>query len=550
MDAWFLVPARGGSRGVPRKNMRVLGDRPLIGHVLATLSGGWPADRVVVMTDSDEIAAYAAGFGVTVEREPTTTGRATLDQVAGEVARRLAARGADPAAAFLTVQPTCPFIAAASIRRALEVLAAGAGSVLTVTEDRHLRWTRDGEGRFVPTYAARVNRQLLPPLWRETGGVIGARLGAVLEQGTRIVAPVQLVEVGQDEALDIDDFADLAVAQYYVRRRRLAIRADGARALGLGHVNRALALASELAEHQPVLVTRADGDYALGAALLAESPFEVRRLEGEAGFLPLLEELRPDLLFLDCLDSSLEAMRAAKARARRVVSFEDRGPGAAEANLVINDLYLDERLGEQLGQRQLSGVEHAILAPAFDLVSPRPAPAGPVGTVLVLFGGTDPSSLTERTLAALGAIGFAGRTLVVEGPGRQDRPVDLAAYGLQGEVRRNVAYMPELMLRADLAVSSAGRTVTELMCLGVPTLVLCQNAKELMHSHASPAFGVMNLGLGSLVAEQTLQDNLRLLLGEEELRRSMHARAVAATRRRSNHRIVRRILALLDEPVA
>lgn len=542
MDPWFLVPARGGSRGVPRKNMRLLGDKPLIGHVLATLTAGWPAGRVIVMTDSEEIAAYAARFGVTVEREPTTSGKATLDQVAAEVARRLLARGADPGDAFLTVQPTCPFITAGSIRRALGVLAGGAASVLTVTEDRHLRWTRDAEGRFTPAYTARVNRQLLPPLWRETGGVIGARLGEALARGTRVIQPVELVEVGADEALDIDDFADFAVAQYHVRRRRLAIRADGARALGLGHVNRALALASELAEHQPVIVTRGDGDFALGAGLLTQSPFEVRVVASEGEVWPLLRDLAPDLLFLDCLDSSAETMRAAKAAARKVVTFEDRGPGAAGADLVINDLYLDETLGE----RQLSGVEHALLAPAFDLVGPRPAPEGPVQTLLVLFGGTDPASLTERTLAALAALGFAGRTLVVEGPGRQNRPLDLAAYGLRGEVRRNVAYMPELMLQADLAVSSAGRTVTELMCLGVPTLVLCQNEKELTHSHASPAFGVMNLGLGRLVSAETLRDNLALLIAQADLRRSMHARAVAATRNRANHRIVRRLLALLE----
>src|SRR5690606_17770354 len=118
--------------------------------------------------------------------------------------------------------------------------------------------------------------------------------------------------------------------------------------------------------------------------------------------------------------------------------------------------------------------------------------------LLLLFGGTDPASLTERTLEALAALPFKGEVLVVEGPGRQDRPVTLSSYGLKGEVRRNVAYLPEIMLRADLAISSAGRTVTELMCLGVPTLVLCQNTKELLHSHASPAFGVMNLGLGEL----------------------------------------------------
>src|SRR5215813_3945066 len=98
------------------------------------------------------------------------------------------------------------------------------------------------------------------------------------------------------------------------------------------------------------------------------------------------------------------------------------------------------------------------------------------------------------------------------------------------------------MSRVDLAISSAGRTVTELMCLGVPTLVLCQNSRELMHTHASMPFGVMNMGLGALVSEDSLARTLEYLIRDRETRARMNVLMLRATANRDNRRVVRRIL--------
>src|SRR5690348_7312166 len=107
---WFLVPARGGSRGVPRKNVLRLGNKPLIAHVLDTLTAAWPRERVIVMTDDDEVASIAGRAGVRIFREERTTGKATLDHVALEACRRLAEEGAGAEDILVTVQPTSPFI--------------------------------------------------------------------------------------------------------------------------------------------------------------------------------------------------------------------------------------------------------------------------------------------------------------------------------------------------------------------------------------------------------------------------------------------------------
>jgi len=539
---WALVPARGGSRGVPGKNLRLLGTKPLILHALGMLRGILPEERVVVSTEDSEIERVCVDTALIHARAAELAAdHTTLDMVALDVARwLLAEHGASPDDVLLTVQPTSPFLEAGSVRACVERLREGARSVLTVRDDRHLRWMVDENGAPRPLYAERVNRQQLPPTFVETGGIIGTRIGALIDEGTRVSSPIALVELPPEESLDIDTHQDWAVAEFLLGRRRIVIRADGARTLGMGHVHRALALAYELSHHHVTLVTRCDGEFALGAEALTRSPFTVRTLASHEAFASLLEELRPDMTVLDVLDTDDEFTGSVGERSGFVVSIEDLGPGNRLADLVINDLYTDVHPQEN----HWYGVQHALLARQFDQLVPAPVDVGTGDgpRLLVTFGGTDQQNLTVRTLEALAAVGYQGHVDVVLGRGYDHGPVDLSCYGLRGTVERDVRDMVAVMRSAGLAVTSAGRTVTELMVVGVPTLVLCQNLRELRHTHASGPFGVINLGLGEHVAVSTLAEHIGLLLGDEALRRDMRMRASAAVRGRSNAEICRRIL--------
>lgn len=536
MAIWAMIPARGGSVGVPRKNVRLLGGRPLIAWAIESAKQVLAADHVVVITDDDEIAAVGERHGVVVLREPRTSGRATLDDVARKVLAELLERGAQPGDVFATVQPTCPFIRPERILEAAELLAAGAGSVLTVVDDRHLTWALDESGQPVPEYAARVNRQVLPPRFRETGGVIATTVAALQEHGTRIVQPVRLVEVDSAEALDIDNFTDWKVAEYLVGRQRVLIRCDAGFALGMGHAYRALALAQELAEHRLTIVISEHEP--LSAEFFASHPFEVRQVASNEAFFELVDAERPDLVIVDQLDTTADYIRRLKQSASRVVTFEDLGPGAEAADLLVSELYENPRVP---AARQLGGLANAILSPAFN-ESVHPIVVRPeVETVLVVFGGTDPSHLARKSLQALAASGFEGEVLVVRGLGT-DADLDLDEFGLRGEVLFNVKHMPSVMQRADLALSSAGRTITELLSLGIPVVCLAQNAKEATHTHASAEFGVVNLGLGVEVTVPELALAISGLLNSREQRQQLHERALRATAGRSNAEVVRRIL--------
>lgn len=539
-NIWIMIPARGGSRGLPRKNVRLLGDAPLIVHAIRASCAAIQAEQVVVITDDDEIDAIASDAGVQVMQEEQTTGKATLDDVALKVLPFLQERGAQPEDIFLTVQPTCPFLRSERITQAHKFFAQGAGSVISVVDDRHLGWRLGENDTPEPDYTRRVNRQLLPPQYRETGAVIGCRISDLKTHGTRIVQPIHLLEVSKQEAIDIDDFSDWAVATYYMERRNIVIRADSNPTLGMGHVFRALAIAQELAQYKVTILSDQAG--ALAFDLLSQSPFDVFEVDGNSGFLAWLEANPADLTILDQLDTEPDYVRAVKALSRNVVTFEDLGPGAKEADLVVCDLYKNLDVPDN---QQLSGISNAILAPSFETLS-EPAPFNEtVKNILLLFGGTDPSCLTEKSLSALANADYQGHCTVVIGPGF-GRSLSLETYGLNGEIHQNLKYMPGVMRKADLAVSSAGRTITELTSLGIPVLCLCQNDKELTHTHASARFGVVNLGLGELTEPATIAAHIQRLVDGSALRQTLRRRALYETAERRNSAIIERMLARLD----
>ncbi|MCC7440089.1 MAG: hypothetical protein IT285_00560, partial [Bdellovibrionales bacterium] len=303
---------------------------------------------------------------------------------------------------------------------------------------------------------------------------------------------------------------------------------------------RSLAMAQELAHHELLIAT--DASRPLGAKFFRQYPFRLEEVNGEAGFLELNRSFGPDLLLLDQLDTETGYVRSLKQHAKKVVTFEDLGPGASEADLVVSDVYANPRIP---AERQLTGLGHAILSPSFEYARPRPPASPEVRNILVLFGGTDPSNLAERSLQALGAMKFSGEVTVVQGMGRARPLPDLSSFGLKGRMLSNVEYMPGVMRDADLALSSAGRTITELLSLGIPTLCMCQNEKELTHTHASQAHGVLNIGLGSAVDEASLCKHLAFLIDTPGFLGSMRDRACAAIEGRSNRAVMREILGRL-----
>ncbi|MDH4142716.1 MAG: acylneuraminate cytidylyltransferase [Chloroflexota bacterium] len=539
-SAVVIIPARGGSKGIARKNLRSLRGHPLIAYAIGTALRSRYRPDVVVSSDDAEILATARRLGAHAHRrhDGLAGDGVTLDAAVCASYPEIAAALGREHDIVVTFQPTSPLVRAATLDAVIDRLAADPelDTVQTAIDDTHLTWTRR-DGRFVPLYRERVNRQFLEPIYRETGGLIACRR-ALLLSGSRFGPRVELELVEGAEAIDIDTRDDWALAEYYLAHRDILFLVAGYPAIGLGHVHNALSIANELVRHRTRFLVGPESD--LAASVLSAHHYEVLRPAGDDLVAEAIA-FAPDAVISDRLDTeALDTARFHEAGIK-VISFEDLGEGAREADLVVNAIYPDAppRPGHHIGPGFF------LARPEFRQVDPR-AVAERVARVLVTFGGVDPGDLTHRTVAAIsGPAAERGIAIdVILGRG-YDRDLDLREVpGVT--IIGTVPDMAERIRDADLVFTSAGRTVFEIACLGTPAIVLAQNEREMTHTFASEENGFVHLGLGRDVADATIAQAFIDLVDNGEERASMQRRMLREDLRGGTARVVRLIEEVLE----
>ena len=218
-----LIPARGGSKGVPRKAVRPLAGKPLIGWTIEAALACPDLERVVVTTEDTEIMAVSREFGAEVPfRRPaelagdTTPGIEPVVHALDWLAQH---EGYRPDWVLL-LQPTSPLRTAGDISAAVALAGArDADSVVGVTEaDPHPLWTKalDDDGllrEWLPDDGGHTRRQDLPPLVALNGAIYLTRRDVLLARrswyGDRTAAYVMPPE----RSLDIDTPWDFHLAE-------------------------------------------------------------------------------------------------------------------------------------------------------------------------------------------------------------------------------------------------------------------------------------------------------------------------------------------------
>jgi len=229
-----VVPARGGSKSVHRKNIRTLAGRPLLQHVIEAARRSRYLSRVVLSTEDEEIAAVGRSVGVEVPfKRPVdlATDSATLISVVKHAMRYYDSIGFR-ADGVMSLQPTCPFLSTRTIDEAIELwLQTGCDSVTTIAEltkghpyiTKRLKGNRAIEEFCpVPPDLDNTRRQNREKAYYLTGGLY-LRGRALIESEAAdshfLGNDPRAVVVPEIEALDINSEFDFEIAAMIIDRR-------------------------------------------------------------------------------------------------------------------------------------------------------------------------------------------------------------------------------------------------------------------------------------------------------------------------------------------
>jgi N-acylneuraminate cytidylyltransferase len=229
-----VVPARGGSKGIPRKNLQLLGGRPLVAHAVAAGRGAALVTRVVCSTDDPEIAAVARDAGAEVPfLRPSALAQDTTEDwpVFVHVLDWLERNANWVPDLIVNLRPTSPLRSTRHVDDAIRLLLrTGADSVKAVCLARqhpHKMWLSGPNSEIEPFLKTEfrlsrgpdVPRAELEDVYWQNGVVDVTRLAVIREQGVMIGRRVAGLVTEAEESIDIDTPLDLALAELLMGRR-------------------------------------------------------------------------------------------------------------------------------------------------------------------------------------------------------------------------------------------------------------------------------------------------------------------------------------------
>jgi CMP-N-acetylneuraminic acid synthetase len=214
MSIVAVIPPRGGSKGIPGKNLRPVAGIPLVVRAIEAARSCGLIDRVVVSTDDPAIVDAALAAEAEVVNRPA---HLSGDRATSESAVLHALEHADPGAEIVVfLQPTSPFIDTAALCEAIERVRSGSEDVVfSAVETFAFLWQLDDEGRAIGVNhdpSARPRRQDREPHFQETGGFYVMRAAGFSRARFRFFGRVGVAIVDERTGIEIDTLDQLTLA--------------------------------------------------------------------------------------------------------------------------------------------------------------------------------------------------------------------------------------------------------------------------------------------------------------------------------------------------
>ncbi|MFL4472961.1 cytidylyltransferase domain-containing protein [Paeniglutamicibacter sp. MACA_103] len=299
-----IIPARGGSKGIPLKNLRRIGGQTLLARAIESAFATPSVLDVVVSTDHPDIKAEALKHGATVIDRPA--------EIAGDTASSesvlLHALGTLDVLPQITIfiQCTSPVIDPDDLQAAINTVASGAADVsFAAVPDHGFHWSCDETGAAHASghdAARRPRRQDREPRFRETGAFYVMDTAGFLEAEHRFFGSLALAQVPEEHGIDIDTEADLELAAWR-----------------LSHTGPVTGIDVD------ALVTDFDGVHTADTAYLNQDGSEAVRVSRSDGMgISLLKEAGIQLLILSTETNPVVTARATKLGVEVAQSVNDK----------------------------------------------------------------------------------------------------------------------------------------------------------------------------------------------------------------------------------
>ena len=264
--------------------------------------------------------------------------------------------------------------------------------------------------------------------------------------------------------------------------KKILVRVDGSKKVGLGHVYNMLTILHHLRNEEIIIVMHKKNN--LGSSKFREQMYKLKFFQNDSELFKIISSFKPDIIFNDILNTKTSYMKKIRKLTSMIVNFEDVGEGRIHADLVFNPIFNEKKALT----KEFYGGKFACVRDEFRIWTNNILRKN-VKKILVSFGGTDPTQITTKIFKVIENLSLKNiEFIIILGFGFEHKEeikksaTQLIKNGFMIKLVEKSDFLAKYIRYADFAIVSNGRTVFEVASMQVPILSVAVNDREKSHT--------------------------------------------------------------------
>lgn len=535
-----IIPVRGASYRFPWHSLRNVNGYPLITYSINLAKSSHLIKDYFVYTDDEEIGYMSTLFGaksILRSDKADSTLSVPFSSIIYKGIKQYEMRYKANFDIIVILDSNYPLVDTCELDQAICLaLNEEYDTVISAVKEKGAFWKESGN-RIIQEFAERDYRTKMSSYYRETGAFTITKRSLV-QNDNYIGAKIKLFCQKFETAFQASNPVMIRFCEFIMNQKSIAVVVTGNSLVGLGHVYRMLSISNDFPGHDwHFYIYEEDG---LAANIISNKGHKIINTKNNEDLFKKLKKLRPFLVINDVMDTNKEYILNQRKYCKYVINFEDIGEGSSYSDLTINALYNEQKMRSG---NFLWGKEYNTLRDDF-LYSNNCEFRDSVQTVLITFGGTDPSNNTLLVIDAIYEYCFTKEIelVVIIGKGYQER-TEINKYKGKAGIRlidttnRIVSYMRQ----ADLAFCGGGNTVLELSSMAVPTIIIAQNAREEERFEEFMRIGHCTIANSNCINKNAIMKCFLNIVENNEFRLSIHEKLLNLNLKQGRKNVYREI---------
>ena len=467
-----IIARESGRYDVSKQNLRLVNGKPLLYYVIKTAKESKNC-HTVISTDSDEIKQYGEFYQVPVldRSKKLTKDDTKLVEIAREALTKLEKKGLK-FKKCLILHPHFPLIKKETIQKFFSNLNKKVSIIYGYEKEPDYNF-----GTIKKNFE-------LEPLSKETVKIIkivsfDCQKLINIKNNNKIFG----LGISSEEIFSPYNYHQFASLESVMKSKKIVVRVDADVNTGLGHVYNMLTILNNIRNEDVLIIMNMKRN--LGLKKFREHLYTVKTYSNENEFWKIIRDFKPDIIFNDILNTSVNYIKKLKREGIFVVNFEDLGEGRKFADLVFNPIFESKK---QM-KNEYYGPNYACVREEFRVFK-RKEIRKHVKNIAITLGGVDKNNNMLKILSTIKKFKLLEnvKIKIIIGLGYKQKKKLLGltnkmnSLNYKIEIVEKVDLLSKHLIDCDFVIASNGRTVFEIASLNIPLISLSVNKREQQHN--------------------------------------------------------------------